>query len=78
MFRPAHHAGHVADVNAEDRKAIEEAERAGFDVSLIGHNLSLSCEQRMLQHDSALVLMLALRAAGEAKYGWLTRSSGLS
>lgn len=52
----------------DDEKAIADAERAGFDLSLIDYNLSLTYEQRLLQHDSALELMLALRAAGERLY----------
>jgi hypothetical protein len=65
----------VTRMNAEDQKAIQEAEHAGFDLSLIDYNLSLSYEARVLQHDSALELMLALRAAGEAKYGKVASSA---
>jgi hypothetical protein len=48
--------------------AIAEAERAGFDLSLVDSNLALSVEQRLLRHDAALEFKLALRAAGEAMY----------
>jgi len=34
----------------EHEKAIAEAERAGFDLSLVDMNLELSCEERVLQH----------------------------
>jgi len=49
-------------------KAIEEAERAGFDLSLVDSNLELSFEDRLLRHDSALELVLEMRAAGAAMY----------
>jgi hypothetical protein len=51
-----------------DEKAIEEAEKAGFDLSLVDSNLALSLEERLLRHDSALELATALRAAGAAMY----------
>jgi hypothetical protein len=38
----------------EPFNAIEEAERAGFDMGLIDANLSYSYEKRMLLHDAAL------------------------
>lgn len=44
--------------------AIEEAERAGFDLSLVEESLSLSYDQRALQHQEALHLALELEAAG--------------
>lgn len=44
--------------------AIAEAERAGFDVSLIEESLSLSYDQRAFQHQQALNLALALEQAG--------------
>lgn len=44
--------------------AIEEAERAGFDLSLIDDNLSLSYDQRAIQHQQALNLALELERAG--------------
>jgi hypothetical protein len=34
--------------------AIAEAERAGFDLSLVDYNLSLKPEERCLQHAAAL------------------------
>ena len=38
-----------------------EAERAGIDLSLIEHNLSLTYEQRAIQHERALALVLELK-----------------
>jgi hypothetical protein len=46
----------------DDEKAIAEAERAGFDLSLIDSNLRLSYEERLLRHDAALAMVLELRA----------------
>ena len=45
-------------------KALEEARKAGIDLDLLDANLALSYEERVLQHDSALELALALRRAG--------------
>jgi hypothetical protein len=45
--------------------AIEEAERAGFDLSLIEDSLSLSYDQRAIQHQQALNLALELERAGQ-------------
>jgi len=47
---------------------IEEAERAGFDLSLLESNLTLSPEERLLRHDGALELVQMMRAAGRALY----------
>lgn len=44
--------------------AIEEAERAGVDMSLIDANLSYSYEKRVLLHDAALDLALELERVG--------------
>jgi hypothetical protein len=52
----------------EHDQAIQEAELAGFDLSLIDSNLRLSVEERLLRHDAALELVLELRAAGAAMY----------
>jgi hypothetical protein len=43
---------------------IEEAERAGFDLSLIDESLSYSYEQRALYHQAALNLVLEMESAG--------------
>lgn len=43
---------------------IEEAERAGFDLSLIEESLSYSYEQRALQHQAALNLAIEMQSAG--------------
>jgi hypothetical protein len=45
--------------------ATEIAEASGFDMSLIGESLALSHEQRILQHQAALDLMLELERAGQ-------------
>ena len=50
------HAAHI----------LEEARRAGIDIALVESNLALSYEERVLRHESALELVLALRAAGAA------------
>ena len=55
--------------------AIAEAERVGFDLSLVDSNLALSNEQRLLRHDAALEFKQALRAAGEAMYAQAARTS---
>jgi hypothetical protein len=44
--------------------ALEEARRAGIDLDLLDTNLALTCEQRVLRHESALELARALREAG--------------
>ncbi len=44
--------------------AIQQAEQAGFDMSLIDESLRLTYEQRALQHQAALNLALALEEAG--------------
>jgi hypothetical protein len=41
-------------------QAIEEAERAGFDLSLVDESLRLTHEERARQHDQALALVLEL------------------
>ena len=38
--------------------AIEDAEKAGFDLSLVGASLRLTPEERAMQHDQALSLVL--------------------
>jgi hypothetical protein len=49
--------------------AIEEAERAGFDLSLIDANLSYSREKRVLLHDQALALALEFERVGRQLRG---------
>jgi hypothetical protein len=44
--------------------AIEEAERAGIDLSLIEESLGYSYEQRAVHHQEALNLALELERAG--------------
>lgn len=39
----------------QDEQAIEEARRAGIDLSLLDSNLALNYEQRWLKHDQALL-----------------------
>jgi hypothetical protein len=43
---------------------MEEAERAGFDLSLVEESLSYSYEQRALHHQEALNLVLEMEKAG--------------
>lgn len=52
----------------EHEQAIAEAEKAGFDLSLVDVNLQLSHEERLLQHAAALEFALELAAAGAAHY----------
>ena len=59
----------------EAHAAIAEAERVGFDLSLVDSNLALSVEERLLRHDAALEFKLALRAAGEAMYAQAAHSA---
>jgi hypothetical protein len=58
----------------EPLSAIEEAERAGLDMSLIDANLRYSYEQRVVHHQEALDLVLALEKAGyEVDECWIVR-----
>lgn len=43
-----------------DHPDVQEAERVGFDLGLIEDNLNLAPEQRAIQHDRALALVLEL------------------
>ena len=45
--------------------ATEIAEAAGFDMSLVRESLRLSYEQRAIQHQAALDLMLEMERAGQ-------------
>ena len=45
-------------------QALEDARRAGIDLDLLDSNLALTYEERVLRHESALELVLALREAG--------------
>ena len=47
-------------------QALEEARRAGIDLSLLDSNLALTYEERVLRHASAQELMWALKEAGAA------------
>jgi hypothetical protein len=42
----------------------QQAREAGFDLSLVDESLRLTPEQRLLQHQAALELMLAMERAG--------------
>lgn len=55
----------VAMTAAEKNAAIEEARRAGIDLSLIASKLACSYEERALRHESALELVMALQEAGK-------------
>jgi hypothetical protein len=48
----------------EPLTAIEEAERAGFDLSLLKESLNYSYEQRAVNHQRALDLALEMERAG--------------
>ncbi len=50
-------------------QAIEDARRAGIDLSLLDSNLALTYEERVLRHASAQELMWALKEAGAAYEG---------
>jgi hypothetical protein len=43
--------------------ALEEARRAGIDLDLLDTKLALTYEERVLRHESALELVMALREA---------------
>ena len=45
--------------------AVEEAQLAGFDMSLVEESLLCTYEQRALQHQAALELALELEAIGQ-------------
>jgi hypothetical protein len=45
--------------------AVQEAELAGFDLSLVDESLRCTYEQRALQHQAALELALELEKAGQ-------------
>jgi hypothetical protein len=45
--------------------AIQDAENAGFDLSLIDANLRLTPEQRVLKHQQALALAEEMTRAGK-------------
>lgn len=45
---------------------VAEATRAGIDLELLEHNLTLSPEERARQHDEALRTVLELKRSGEA------------
>jgi pheromone shutdown protein TraB len=49
--------------------AIQAAEQAGIDLSLIDESLRLTPEQRALQHQSALEMALQLEEAYNARRG---------
>lgn len=60
------------EMNCDD-KAIEEAERAGFDLSLVDSNLRLTYDDRAARHEGALAFALQLRKAGRDYYAQSTR-----
>jgi hypothetical protein len=43
---------------------VQQAEEAGFDLSLVEESLRLSPEQRLLQHQKSLELVVAMEQAG--------------
>jgi hypothetical protein len=62
----------------EPLSAIEEAERAGFDMSLLDANLSYTYEKRVLLHDAALELALELERIGRQLHGATQGAEGAS
>jgi hypothetical protein len=48
---------------------IQEAEQAGFDLSLIDESLRCSLEQRLAMHQEALTLALEMEHAGRRLRG---------
>ena len=48
--------------------AIAEAKRAGFDLSLVEHSLTLTPAERAQEHDSALALVLELERIRENEF----------
>lgn len=68
-MRAADGRSKVAAMTAEEaHAAIAEAEKAGFDLSLVDCSLAVSPELRCLHHAAALEFALELRAAGERLY----------
>jgi len=60
MLRP-----NMSAPQAIDMTAAQEAEQAGFDLSLVAESLRISHEQRALQHQRALELALELEKIGQ-------------
>lgn len=56
-------------LNDKPMSAWEAAAAMGIDMSLIEYSLSLTPEQRMFQHDSALRTVLMLEQAGRQLHG---------
>jgi len=48
---------------AQQKDALDRAERAGVDLSLLRDNLRLTPDERIARHQQALELVLQLRAA---------------
>lgn len=55
---------HLLGYSALEMNASQQAEFAGFDLSLMEENLQCSPERRALQHQEALSLALELERAG--------------
>ncbi|MBM3856177.1 MAG: hypothetical protein FJ399_23965 [Verrucomicrobia bacterium] len=78
-FAPMSRGSQILAMTIEEaHAAIAEAERVGFDLSLVDSNLALSVEERLLRHDAALEFKLALRAAGEAMYAQAAQAAATS
>jgi hypothetical protein len=70
MFDANARAHRLTLVQAFNDDAIEAAQKAGFDLSLVDASLKLSLEERAKQHDQALSLVLEfdrIRQARSAK-----------
>ena len=54
-------------------RALEEARKAGIDLSLLDANLALTVKERWEQHAAALKLALKLEEAGRKRDGYVRR-----
>jgi hypothetical protein len=54
--------------------AIAKAERAGFDLSLVAHSLTLTPTERAQEHDGALALVLGLERIRDEEFPLIDQS----
>jgi len=62
-------------MNFRSSKAAERALEYGLDLSLTEHNLTLTPEQRLVQHQEALNLVMALTEAGKRLHATESKSA---
>jgi hypothetical protein len=62
--KPSKLAEPQAEYSAEPSSRDETEAISEFDLSQLEHNLSLTPEERLVEHQNALELVLALEAAG--------------